>query len=171
VRGCSRIRRRAGAFAKAGPVLAAAIALGTAPAGAQRGDTVAAVLQGLDKTTARVSRIEAPVDGVARFGTLEIVARACHKKPPTETPESAAFLDIVDVRPDSPSIRVFNGWMFASSPALSAMEHPVYDIWVVDCRQVAPVDEEEAALPAEDAVPDTAEAPETAEVPEAPPVE
>lgn len=127
---------------------------------------MAAVLQGLDKTTARVSTIEAPVDGVARFGTLEIVARACHKKPPTETPESAAFLEIVDVRPDSPSVRVFSGWMFASSPALSAMEHPVYDIWVVDCRKVAPVDEEEAALPAHGAPAATAEAPATAEIPE-----
>ena len=108
-----------------------------APAAAQQGERLGAILQGLDKTTARVSTIEAPLDQPARFGTLEIVARACHKKPPTETPESAAFLEIVDVRPDSPSIQVFTGWMFASSPAVSAMEHPVYDIWVTDCRMIA----------------------------------
>ncbi|MEE8507405.1 MAG: DUF2155 domain-containing protein [Kiloniellales bacterium] len=95
----------------------------------------AAILQGLDKTTARVSTIVAPIDAVTRFGSLEIVARACHKKPPTETPESTAFLEIVDVRPDSPAVRIFTGWMFASSPALSALEHPVYDVWVVDCGQ------------------------------------
>ncbi len=104
----------------------------------QEAGRLGAILQGLDKTTARVSTIEAPLDQPARFGTLQIVARACHKKPPTETPESAAFLEIVDIRPDSPAIPVFTGWMFASSPAVSAMEHPVYDVWVVDCRAIAP---------------------------------
>ena len=92
-----------------------------------------AVLQGLDKITARISTFEAPVDQAARFGSLEIVARRCHKTPPEEPPESAAFLEILDVRPDSPSVPVFTGWMFASSPSVSAMEHPVYDVWVVDC--------------------------------------
>ena len=94
----------------------------------------AAMLQGLDKTTARVSSFAAPIGIPARFGTLQITARTCRKKPPTEPPESAAFLEIVDVRPDSPAIPVFSGWMFASSPAISALEHPVYDVWVVDCR-------------------------------------
>ncbi|MFQ6018763.1 MAG: DUF2155 domain-containing protein [Kiloniellaceae bacterium] len=111
---------------------------GAVAAGDQEGRYTSAVLQGLDKTTARVSTVTAPVGAVARFGTLEIVARACHKKPPTEPPESAAFLEIVDVRPDSPAVRVFTGWMFASSPALSAMEHPVYDVWVIDCRVAPP---------------------------------
>ena len=96
----------------------------------------AAILQGLNKTTARVSTIEAPIGVVARFGTLEITARACKKKPPTEPPESTAFLEIVDVRPDSPSVAIFTGWMFASSPAISALEHPVYDVWVIDCAQI-----------------------------------
>ncbi len=93
-----------------------------------------AVLQGLDKVTARVSTIEAPVGDTVKFGTLEIIARVCDKRPPEETPESAAFLDIWEVRPGEPAVSVFRGWMFASSPALSALEHPVYDIWVVDCK-------------------------------------
>jgi hypothetical protein len=101
-------------------------------------EVMLAILQGLDKTTARVSTVEAPIGGVARFGTLEIVARDCQKKPPTEPPESAAFLEITDVRPDSPAVRVFSGWMFASSPALSVLEHPVYDVWVIDCRMGPP---------------------------------
>lgn len=96
-----------------------------------------AVLQGLDKVTARVSTIEAPVGEVVRFGGLEIVARHCDKRPPEETPESAAFLDIWEVREGEPAVSVFRGWMFASSPALSAMEHPVYDVWVLDCRNAA----------------------------------
>ena len=112
-----------------------------------------AILQGLDKTTARVSTIKAPLGQPARFGTLQIIARACHKKPPTETPESTAFLEIVDIRPDSPAISVFTGWMFASSPAVSAMEHPVYDIWVVDCRMVA-ASEAATGVPSDAANPD-----------------
>ena len=94
-----------------------------------------AVLQGLDKITARISTFEAPLGEAVRFGSLEIVTRACHKRPPEEPPESAAFLEIVDVRPDSPAVPLFTGWMFASSPALSAVEHPVYDVWVIDCKK------------------------------------
>jgi hypothetical protein len=103
---------------------------------AARAETVA-VLQGLDKTTARVSRIEAPVDKSVRFGTLVITVRACVKRPPEETPESAAFLQIDEVRPGGTTVsakRVFSGWMFASSPAVSALEDPIYDVVVLDCK-------------------------------------
>jgi len=93
------------------------------------------ILQALDKVTARVTTIEARVGQVVRFGTLEIIARSCDKRPPEETPESAAFLDIWEIRPGEPAVSLFRGWMFASSPALSALEHPVYDIWVLDCGQ------------------------------------
>lgn len=106
-----------------------------APAAAVPGDI--AVLQGLDKITARISTFEAPLDAPVHFGSLEIVARACDKKPPEEPPESTAFLEIVDIRPDSPSVQIFSGWMFASSPAISALEHPVYDVWVVDCKKAS----------------------------------
>lgn len=96
-----------------------------------------AVLQGLDKVTARVSEFKAPLDEPVRFGPLEIIARTCLKTPPTEPPESAAFLEIREAPPaadaTAPPKSVFTGWMFASSPALSALEHPVYDIWVVGC--------------------------------------
>lgn len=92
-----------------------------------------ALLQGLDKVTARVSSFEAPQDTPVQFGTLEVVVRTCSKAPPEEPPESTAFLEIYNARPGEELVRVFSGWMFASSPALSALEHPVYDIWVVDC--------------------------------------
>ncbi len=103
-----------------------------------------AILQGLDKITARVSEFEAPIGETVRFGSFEIVAYACKKTPPEEPPESTAFLEITDVRPDEPASVVFKGWMFASSPALSAVEHPVYDVWVTGCRAapvVSPSDE------------------------------
>ncbi len=100
--------------------------------------TDSAILQGLDKITARVSEFEAPIGETVHFGSFEIVAYACKKTPPEEPPESTAFLEITDVRPDEPASIVFKGWMFASSPALSAVEHPVYDVWVTGCREAPP---------------------------------
>jgi len=93
-----------------------------------------AILQGLDKVTARVLTIEAPIGKVVSFGALEIIVRTCDKRPPEETPESTIFLDIWEVFQGEPAQSLFRGWMFASSPALSAMEHPVYDVWVLDCK-------------------------------------
>jgi hypothetical protein len=98
-----------------------------------------AVLQGLDKTTARVSTVEAPIAQSVRFGTLVITARACVKKSPEEPPNTAAFLEIDEARPQGAQAgtdtqHLFSGWMFAQSPALSTLEHPVYDVTVLDCK-------------------------------------
>jgi hypothetical protein len=111
-------------------LFATALALAAGPARAAD----IAVLQGLDKITARVSTFEAPIGQPARFGTLAIVARTCQKKPPEEPPESAAFVEVTDMKPGEAAVTLFRGWMFASSPAVSALEHPVYDVWIVDCR-------------------------------------
>ncbi len=112
--------------------LALALLLLAFPANAELYNT--AVLQTLDKVTARTTTIDVPIGATYDFGTLEIIPRACDKKPPEETPESAAFLDIYEKRPDEPVVGIFRGWMFASSPAISALEHPVYDVWVIDCK-------------------------------------
>ena len=96
-----------------------------------------AVLQGLDKITARVSVIYAPIGTEVRMGALEIIVRRCDKRPPTETPETTAYLEIRERHQDEEAAKLFAGWMFASSPAASAMEHPVYDLWVVDCKNVS----------------------------------
>lgn len=114
-------------------VAAAAAVLGTAgPAAAIDADVV--VLRGLDKITARTSTFEVPVGSTREFGTLKITARHCWKTPPEEPPQRKAFLEIVDERPDQPAQEVFSGWMFSTKPALSALEHPVYDVWVIDCH-------------------------------------
>jgi hypothetical protein len=97
-----------------------------------------AVLQGLDKVTARISTLNAPLGQVVRFGTLEIVVRTCRTRPPEEPPETTAFLEIVEARRGEAPAKLFTGWMFASSPALNPLEHPVYDVWVIDCKTVAP---------------------------------
>ena len=96
-----------------------------------------AVLQALDKVTARVSTFDAPINATIKFGTLEIIAHICDKRPPEETPESSAFLDISEARPDEAVVSGYRGWMFASSPALAAMEHPVYDVWMLDCKNAS----------------------------------
>lgn len=90
-------------------------------------------LRMLDKVTARTSTFDVKVDTTVRFGQLYIKPRACRKAPPIETPESAAFLQIWESTPKEKPQWIFSGWMFASSPALSAMDHPIYDVWVLDC--------------------------------------
>lgn len=112
--------------------LAAVAVLVSLPALALEGD--GAILQGLDKVTARVSTLEAPLNTPVQFGTLEITVQRCTKAPPEDTPESSAFLVIRDKKPSEQPVDLFRGWMMASSPALSALEHPVYDVWVKDCR-------------------------------------
>lgn len=97
----------------------------------------AAVLQGLDKITARVTTIDAPIGQAVRFGTLDITVRKCHRRPPTETPETTVYLEIRERRLGENAVDLFRGWMFASSPAASSMEHPVYDVWVVDCKKAS----------------------------------
>ena len=98
-----------------------------------------AVLQGLNKITARVSEIVVPVGKTAQFGTLQITVRDCEKNQPVDRPEDAAFLQIDEVRPGEENVRRFSGWMFAQSPALSSLEHPVYDVILLDCKG-APAD-------------------------------
>ena len=98
------------------------------------------VMQGLDKVTARVSTFEATIDELVSFGALRIVVRKCERTRPEEPPESSAFLDIYEARPGELPADLFHGWMFASSPALSALEHPVYDVWVLECKMRAPAD-------------------------------
>ena len=119
-------------FLKSVTLLVTLLAFGAANTQAEQFNM--AILQGLDKVTARVSTFPAPIGQTVKFGTLEIIARTCDKRPPEETPESAAFLDVWEVRPGEPAASVYRGWMFASSPALAAMEHPVYDVWVLDCK-------------------------------------
>ena len=93
-----------------------------------------AVIRGLDKVTATVITFEVSIGQTIKFGTLEIIVRTCNKSSPEEPPESNVFIDVWETRPSRPAISVYRGWMFASSPSLAAMEHPVYDLWIIDCK-------------------------------------
>jgi hypothetical protein len=130
-----RLRRR-----WALPIAALAAAGLATCAWADQSDMIAepvAVLQGLDKITARVSEIDAPVGKTVQFGSLAITVRDCEKNPPEDRPEDAAFLQIDEDRPGEENVRRFSGWMFAQSPALSSLEHPVYDVILLDCKGAA----------------------------------
>ena len=95
--------------------------------------TNTAKLQAMDKITGKVSEVNVPVNGLANFGSFSILVRKCVTKSPEETPENTAFVDIVDnYRTDNP-VNIFKGWMFSSTPALNAVEHPIYDIWLLKC--------------------------------------
>ncbi len=96
------------------------------------------VLTGLDKITGRPTRLVARLNQPVRFATLTITARYCYSTPASETPETSAFLQVDDHRPDQAERRVFSGWMYASSPGLNAMQHPLYDVWVISCSANAP---------------------------------
>lgn len=120
--------------AAAGFALLLLIGSGAAQADWIEGET--ATIQALDKITARISTLKVQIDTPARFGTLSVVVRRCAYHPPEEPPEDAAFIEVVDNGHDAekPPKPVFNGWMFASSPAVSAIEHPVYDLTLLSCK-------------------------------------
>ena len=115
-----------------------ALAMGAASAmGAEMIAEPLAQMQGLDKITARVSQFNAPVGATVRFGKLSVIVRECRRSPPEERPENAAFVEIYEDRPGEARERLFSGWMFSSSPALSALEHAVYDVNLLACRPVS----------------------------------
>lgn len=90
-------------------------------------------LQTLDKATARTQTFNVRVGSTVKFGSIYIRPKICKKSSPLEEPESTSFLEIWEVDSKEKAEWVFSGWMFASSPALSAMDHPIYDVWVLDC--------------------------------------
>jgi hypothetical protein len=113
-------------------LLAAALA---GPAAAQdwRPQRVAE-LQALDKVTARVTTLRAALNQPERFGTLTITVRACFARPPDEVPDASAWMEITDSRAPANGAAVFRGWMIANAPGVNMLQHPVYDIRILDCR-------------------------------------
>ncbi|MFL1464129.1 DUF2155 domain-containing protein [Roseococcus sp. DSY-14] len=115
----------------------ALLLLAAAPAPATAQEWVArqvATIQALDKVNARVTVLTARVNEPARFGTLTILLRSCQGRPADEVPDAAAWMEISDSRAPAGSPPAFRGWMFAENPALNMLEHPVYDIRVLNCR-------------------------------------
>jgi hypothetical protein len=95
-----------------------------------------AVFSGLDKITGRIISFEVLIDETVQFGALQITPRVCNTRPPTEPAQTTGFVEVDEITLRNEIRRLFTGWMFAASPGLSAIEHPVYDVWLVDCKAV-----------------------------------
>ena len=117
------------------PIAAMAVAVASLPAHADRLENQVAVFAALDKVTARISRLPVPLGETQQFGSLRVTPRACYSRPPDEQPKTTTFVEVDEVLLDGQQKRIFTGWMFADSPGLNAVEHPVYDVWLTGCEQ------------------------------------
>ena len=122
------------AAAAASPPAAADVVTAPPP---QRMSNPTAVFSGLDKITGRITSFDAAIGETVQFGALQVTARACYSRPPTETPLTDGFVEVDEVTLQGEVRRIFTGWMFAASPGLHAVEHPIYDVWLVDCKGAA----------------------------------
>ena len=128
----------------------AAVAVVVLPCAA-RADRIAnpiAVFTGLDKITGVTTTFETKVGEAKQFGGLIVKADVCYSRPATEEPKTTSFVEVDEVQLDDSLKRIFSGWMFAQSPGLNAVEHPIYDVWLVNCRDPA------APPPAVEEIPD-----------------
>jgi hypothetical protein len=97
-----------------------------------------AIFSGLDKITGRIITFDVAINETVQFGALQVTPRACYTRPPTETPNTDGFVEVDEITLKGETRRIFTGWMFAASPGLHGVEHPIYDVWLVDCRRDAP---------------------------------
>jgi hypothetical protein len=111
----------------------AGLAASAAPVSAQAIQNPIAVFAGLDKITGRITTFEIPVNEVRRFGALNVYPRVCNSRPPTEEPKTTSFVQVDENLINGGTRRIFSGWMLAESPGLNAVEHPVYDVWLIGC--------------------------------------
>ena len=136
------------------PVLVALVCLLDVPAHAQRVDNAVAVFAALDKVTAAVKQVTVQLNQTGEFRTLRITPRACYTRAPTEPPRTSTFVEIDEIMFDGKERRIFSGWMFAESPGLNPLLHPVFDVWLTSCSQPrAPSAKGPQTGPAQDARP------------------
>jgi hypothetical protein len=119
-----------------GVVLSAFVAF---PAFADKFKRPVAVFAGLDKITGRIISFEVAIDETVQFGSLQVTPRVCYNRPLTEAPRTDAFAEVDEVETDKTLRRIFSGWMFADSPGLHGIEHPVYDVWLTECKGDGPL--------------------------------
>ena len=93
-----------------------------------------AVFAALDKVTARISSLEIKMDETVQFGALKVTPRICYTRPPTEAPKTSVFVEVDEITLSGETQRIFTGWMFAQSPGLHAVEHPVFDLWLTNYK-------------------------------------
>ena len=101
---------------------------------AQRLDNQIAVFAALDKVTATIKKFEVPVNATVAYGSLRVTPRKCYSRPADQQPKTTTFVEVDEVQLDGKRSRLFTGWMFAESPGLNAVEHPVFDVWLTNCK-------------------------------------
>jgi len=104
------------------------------PAVAQRIDNTVAVFAALDKVTATIKTLEVELGKTEVYGSLRVTPRVCYSRAPTDPPKTSTFVEVDEVGLDGKKARLFSGWMFAESPGLNAVEHPVFDVWLTGCK-------------------------------------
>lgn len=109
------------------------VLLASGQALAQRIENQVAVFAALDKVTARISRLEIKLNETVKFGSLKVTPRLCYSRPPDQPPKTDTFVEVQELQLDGTEKKLFSGWMFAQSPGLNAVEHPVYDVWLTEC--------------------------------------
>ena len=105
---------------------------------AQKTANPTAVYSGLDKITGRIINFDVAINETVQFGALQVTPRVCYTRPPTETPNTDSFVEVDEVTLQGEVRRIFTGWMFAASPGLHAVEHPIYDVWLTNCKGGTP---------------------------------
>lgn len=124
-------------IARLGAIAASVLlTLAATPAEAAKITNDIAVFAALDKVTARVSELKITIDETTVFGALKITPRACYTRPPTQRPRTSVFVEIDEIQLDGKEERIFSGWMFAESPGVHGVEHPVFDVWLTNCRML-----------------------------------
>ena len=110
-----------------------------APAAAERITNPVAEFAGIDKITGRIITFDAYVGETVQFGALQVTPRVCYSAPDTEEPKTDSFVEVDEITLDRKIRRIFTGWMFAESPGLNAVEHPIYDVWLKSCKLTSDV--------------------------------
>ena len=105
----------------------------------ERIENKVAVFDGIDKITGRIHTFDVYINETVQFGALQVTPKVCYSRPITETPKTTSFVEVDEITLDAKIRRIFTGWMFADSPGLNAIEHPVYDIWLKDCKMESDV--------------------------------
>jgi hypothetical protein len=120
-------------------VAAGLVVLCASPALATTISNPIAAFSGLDKITGRITNFDVYINETVQFGALQITPRVCYTRPPTETQRTSVFIEVDQVSLKGGTERIFTGWMFADSPGLNAVEHPIYDVWLKECKQKSDV--------------------------------
>lgn len=109
------------------------------PASAARIENRVAVFSGIDKITGRITSFDVYLDETVQFGALQVTPKVCYSRDDTEAQKIDAFIEVDEITLDRKIKRIFTGWMFADSPGLNAVEHPIYDVWLTNCKQESDV--------------------------------